>query len=99
MAREGLRSRKGGEEQDGNASGAGGGKISMDMVKELAGKGRVTMVVEDIAYDFTDFVDLHPGGPSVILAKSAVERVRSMMSAGCDATNSSVATLPAFFFK
>lgn len=30
------------------------------------------MVVEDIAYDFTDFVDLHPGGKLKVDVSSGV---------------------------
>lgn len=67
MPREGLRSRKAPATGDAAAGGAGdSGTVSMDKLKEMAAAGRVTMVVEDEAYDFTDFIKDHPGGPEYV---------------------------------
>ena len=35
-------------------------------VRELAAAGRAAMVVEGFAYDFTDFLADHPGGPAYL---------------------------------
>jgi L-lactate dehydrogenase (cytochrome) len=36
--------------------------MKMEQIRSLASKGRVALVVDNIAYDFTDFCDDHPGG-------------------------------------
>jgi hypothetical protein len=42
------------------------GKISMDTVKKMAAEGKSVMVVGDTAYDFSDFLKLHPGGKQTL---------------------------------
>ena len=37
-------------------------KVSMDEIRALAAKGRLAMVIDGVAYDFTEFADEHPGG-------------------------------------
>jgi cytochrome b involved in lipid metabolism len=34
----------------------------MSKVRELQSQGRVAMVIDGVAYDFTDFAKDHPGG-------------------------------------
>jgi L-lactate dehydrogenase (cytochrome) len=53
-------------------------------VRELAAAGRAAMVVEGVAYDFTDFLADHPGGPAYL-----------RRNAGKDATAEFVASHPA----
>jgi len=64
----GLRSRKKGDLQDaeGGAAPASANGISMEEVRALRAKGRVAMVIDGIAYDFTDFAADHPGGPEYL---------------------------------
>eukprot|EP00040_Diaphanoeca_grandis_P026864 m.151424 g.151424 ORF g.151424 m.151424 type:complete len:812 (-) comp30759_c4_seq2:133-2568(-) len=54
----GLRNRKGTD----SSTSSGGSKVSMDKVSELKKNGRVAMVIDNVAYDFTDFANNHPGG-------------------------------------
>eukprot|EP00035_Acanthoeca_spectabilis_P023212 m.448293 g.448293 ORF g.448293 m.448293 type:complete len:787 (+) comp19640_c0_seq1:16-2376(+) len=63
----GLRSRKkvDGNDDAGEAP-AAAGTVSMARVLELQAQGRVAMVVDGVAYDFTDFTAEHPGGPEYL---------------------------------
>lgn len=57
--------------------------VNMEEVRKGAESGRVTMVIEGVAYDFTDFADEHPGGPDYL-----------KKNAGKDATAEFVASHP-----
>lgn len=48
--------------------------ISMEEVRALRAKGRVAMVIDGIAYDFTDFAADHPGGEPPLLPFRAFGR-------------------------
>ena len=46
--------------------GAASGKVNMSTVRDMANSGRATMVIDKKAYDFTDFMRDHPGGPEYL---------------------------------
>ena len=50
--------------------------VPMSVVRNLAAKGRMTMVIDGVAWDLTDFADDHPGGSGYItrnVGKDATE--------------------------
>lgn len=59
------------------------GLVNMSAVRDLASKGRTAMVVQGEAYDFTEFLSDHPGGPEYLRKNS-----------GKDATEEFVASHP-----
>lgn len=44
---------------------------SMDAVRKLASDGKVAMVVDGVAYDFTNFAKDHPGGIQFVVQISS----------------------------
>ena len=71
--------------------------ISMAKVRDGAKKDRITMVIEDTAYDFTDFAPNHPGGAEY-LKKNAGQRGRrpaACSGLASDVTPSAAALTPA----
>lgn len=82
MPRDGLRIRKS-TASAGNAPASNDGLVDMQVVRDLAAKDRVPVVVGGDAWDFTDFLNDHPGGPEYI-----------RKNAGKDATEEFVASHP-----